>query len=510
MAFALGEGSLTTSLLVSLANAPDPDLTVSDAAFKRLDEFRDRVEQMLKGSDTVYGINTGFGYLSDVKIDDDKLDQLQVNLIRSHACGVGDHVGLEVVRACLVLRAHTFLIGYSGISRATVNCLLDCLKHDLLPVIPCQGSVGASGDLAPLAHLAMGLMGEGDVYLKGELMSASKAFESVGVKPIKPCPKEGLSLINGTHFMTSIASLALEEARILTHTADLATGLSLDAIRGTDAAFDSRIQDIRGQDGQKEAASHLRSLFPKRSSIMDTHDECTKVQDPYSFRCAPQVHGSTRDCLKFVEGIINNELNAVTDNPLVFENGDIISGGNFHGQPIAMAMDFLGIAVAELGNISERRIEKITNPNLSGGLPAFATNEGGLNSGYMIPHVVAAALVSENKIYCHPASVDSIPTSADKEDHVSMGPIAARKARRISRNVRHILAIELLAACQGLDLIEGGVTSTPLEAVRAKIRNIAPKMDVDRSLHKEIESISGWIGSRGALETVETAGVLVH
>jgi len=510
MTFQLGDDQLTSEILVELAKNPNPPVSISAGAFERLDRYRGMVDQMLASPKTVYGINTGFGYLADVKIDDDKLDQLQVNLIRSHACGVGDLVSLEVVRACLILRAHTFLIGHSGITRETVNCIMQCLKHDILPAIPCQGSVGASGDLAPLAHLAMGLMGEGEAYYGPELMQASEAFKLAGVEVIKPNAKEGLSLINGTHFMTAIASYAVEEVKTLIYTADLATGLSLEAIRGTDAAFDERIQNIRGQVGQKAAAAHLRQLFPEPSEIMRSHGDCGKVQDPYSFRCAPQVHGASRDALTYTENIVNRELNAVTDNPLVFENGDIISGGNFHGQPIAMAMDFLGIAAAEIGNISERRIEKITNPSLSGGLPAFATNDVGMNSGYMIPHVVAAALVSENKIYSHPACVDSIPTSADKEDHVSMGPIAARKARIIAKNVKNVLAIEILAACQGLDLIGEYKSTKPLQALRENVRKLAPKMDVDRSLHVEIKKISAWIGDKGPLETVENAGVLIH
>jgi histidine ammonia-lyase len=497
--FKLGEDQLTAEKLVELARAPRPAVTVSSSARARAESYRRHVDEILKSERRVYGINTGFGFMSDVAIDRDKLAQLQENLVRSHACGVGQPVDDDVVRALLVLRAHTFLLGHSGVRLLLVDHVLEFLKHDILPVIPCQGSVGASGDLAPLAHLALGLMGEGDVRVDGATQPAAEALRAKGLKPLKLAAKEGLALINGTHFMTTIAALAVAEASVLADTADVAAAMSLDAIRGTTRAYDPRVQSVRAQPGQADVAARMRSLFLGKDEIMDSHKDCGRVQDPYSFRCVPQVHGATRDTLAHVRAVVDRELNSVTDNPLVFDDGDIISGGNFHGQPVALVMDFLAIAVAELGSISERRIEKLTNPALSG-LPAFVIKDGGLNSGFMIPHVVAAALVSENKILCHPASVDSIPTSADKEDHVSMGPIAARKARQVIGNVRQVLAIELITAAQGIELHAPLKPAPVLAKVQGQIRQHAEFMGKDRSLAKDIARVATWIGGGGARE----------
>lgn len=507
--FSLGDDRLTPARLVALASSPNPAVIAKPAARERLKGFRSKIDDVLASDRRVYGINTGFGFLADVAIDKQKLGELQVNLIRSHACGVGDPVGDEVVRALLILRAHTFLLGHSGVREATLDLALAFLKHDILPVIPCQGSVGASGDLAPLAHLALGLMGEGDVRYKGETAAAGDVLKALGLNPLMPAAKEGLALINGTHFMTALGAFAVEEARAVTRAADVAASLSLDAVRGTVAAFDARVHAVRPHVGQRLVAENVRNLFRGADGIMASHKDCGKVQDPYSFRCVPQVHGASRDALAYAHGVMEIELNSVTDNPLVFDDGATLSGGNFHGQPVALAMDFLTIAMAEIGSISERRIEKITNPHQSG-LPAFATRESGLNSGFMIPHVVAAALVSENKILSHPASVDSIPTSADKEDHVSMGPIAARKAREVTRNVRRVLAIEFLAATQGLDLLAPLQPGAPLKAVLDEIRRIAPTMDRDRSLAKEIERVAVWIGEGGAERSVAAAGIALH
>lgn len=496
MSFKLGEDRLTTGKLVSLATGPNPDLVVTEEAWKKVDGFRDHVKEALKSEQKIYGINTGFGYLSNVSIEKDKLYELQVNLIRSHACGVGESMEPRMVRALLVLRAHTFLKGYSAVTRDCVESILTFLKHDILPVIPVKGSVGASGDLAPLSHLALGLLGEGDVFYENKVQPASCVLDQLGVKPFEPSAKEGLSLINGTQFMTTISSFAIEESKRLVIAADVATGLSLEAIRGTKAAFDARIHAVRPHKGQGVVAENILSLLEGNDEIMSSHTDCDKVQDPYSFRCAPQVQGASRDVLKFAETVIETDLNSVTDNPLVFENGDVISGGNFHGQPVAMAMDFLAIAMSELGSISERRTEKLTNPALSG-LPAFITKDSGLNSGFMIPHVVTAALVSENKVLCHPASVDSIPTSADKEDHVSMGPIAARKSREVIKNVAYILAIEMVASCQGIDLLEPLKPSPALKAIYDKLREYSDFMGQDRSLSKDFERITNWILSGG-------------
>lgn len=492
MSFSFGEDRLTTAILFDQIVNRKNDTKLSEEVKNRIISFRKHVEAALQSGRTIYGINTGFGYLSDVRIDDDKLTQLQENLVRSHACGVGDYASPEVVRGMLFLRAHTFSLGYSGITLECVKTILSFLEHDILPLIPSQGSVGASGDLAPLSHLALGFLGEGKVLYKDKVIPAKEALQSAKIKPLKLSPKEGLSLINGTQYMTTLAALAVEEAKVLFLSADVITALSLDALRGTTRAFDERIHKIRPQEGQIASAKRILEMFADSDPIMESHVDCSKVQDPYSFRCAPQVHGAAQDALAYVESKVNIELNSVTDNPLCFEDGDMVSGGNFHGEPMAMAMDFLAIAAAEVGSISERRTEKLTNPNMSG-LPAFLMEKGGLNSGYMIPHVVTAALVSENKVLAHPASVDSIPTSADKEDHVSMGPIAAWKARRIIKNLSNILAIELLAACQGLDLLKPLTPNVKLKKVYDAIRAMSPGMEVDRSLHEDILQVAEWL-----------------
>ena len=494
--------------LVSLSKCPSPNVDIDKQKFDLLQKYRDVIDDSIQKQVTTYGVNTGFGYLSQVNIPEEKLNELQLNLIRSHACGVGESASSQIVRSLLILRVHTFLLGHTGISQGCVKALLEFLEHDLLPQVPVKGSVGASGDLAPLAHLALGLIGEGKIYYKDQLQNASSALDAAGVGFYTPLAKEGLSLINGTHFMTALGAHAVNNASILSKTADIISSLSIDAIRGTTAAFDPRIHQVRKHIGQSDVANNLIKLIGE-SDILASHKLCDKVQDPYSFRCIPQVHGATRDVIKYCENVINIEINSVTDNPLVFLNNDIISGGNFHGQPIALALDFLGIAVAELGSISERRIEKITNPNLSS-LPAFVTSEGGINSGFMIPHVVSAALVSENKVYSHPASVDSIPTSADKEDHVSMGPIAARKADKIISNVSNILAIELLTACQALDLIKPLKPGPVLEKVYNQVRSFSHFMDKDRSLSEDIAIISEEIRKGTFISTVENEGVFLN
>jgi histidine ammonia-lyase len=501
MSFLLGKDRLTWRILTDLASKPYPDLFVDEAAWNRIARFRSIVDQAISSGQVIYGINTGFGFLSNVYIQPNQLQDLQYNLIRSHACGVGESATKEQIRALLILRAHTFLLGHSAITRTTVETVLSFLAHDILPIVPMQGSVGASGDLAPLAHLALGLIGEGKVYYKDSLVSAMDAINDAKLKPLIPRPKEGLSLINGTQFMAVIGAFAVKQADILVKTADMISAISLEAIRGTKAAFSEKIQLVRDQPGQKVVAENLLRILSGDDQIMESHLNCDRVQDPYSFRCIPQVHGASRDVIEFVSTRINGDLNSVTDNPLVFEDGSIISGGNFHGQPLAMALDFLAIAVAELGSISERRTEKMTNPAMSG-LPAFLMKDSGINSGFMIPHVVAAALVSENKILCHPASVDSIPTSADKEDHVSMGPISARKALKICHHVANILSIEALTAVQGIDILSPLKPSLLVSKIYDRIRQISPEMVKDRSLHQDIERTTAWIESGAALEIV--------
>ncbi len=507
--FLLGYDRLSPEILVSLSRSANPHLVVPTEVWNRLEAQRQDITRALNSGRKIYGINTGFGFLSDIAIEPDQIRQLQTNLVRSHACGVGEYLEPDLVRSLLILRAHTLLLGHSGVRRELVEQILAFIRLDILPVIPCQGSVGASGDLAPLAHLALGFMGEGLVTHGGRLKKAQEALDAVGLKGIALEAKEGLALINGTHFMTAVASWAVWESEVLSHSADIAAALSLDACRGTLVPFDDRIQRLRPHHGQGVVASNIRSIFASGpDTIVESHATCGKVQDPYSLRCVPQVHGASRDVIAHVAKIVEIELNSVTDNPLVFDEHTTLSGGNFHGQPIAMALDYLAIGVAELGSISERRTEKITNPHLSG-LPAFVTKNGGLNSGFMIPHVVAAALVSENKVLCHPASVDSIPTSADKEDHVSMGPIAARKARKVIYHVQRILAIEFLAAAQGLDILSPLVPNPALAALLSEIRKIAPEMEVDRSLSAEIEHIAQWIASNGPKNLMESIGVSI-
>ncbi|MCX6115971.1 MAG: histidine ammonia-lyase [Proteobacteria bacterium] len=502
MNFSLGEKNLTWEILTSLSSCPNPKMQVSESSWKRLDDFRIVVDKVINSGDVVYGINTGFGFLSDVKIERENLSKLQMNLILSHACGVGELASDELVRALLILRAHTFLIGHSAVRRKTVETILEFLKHDILPVVPMQGSVGASGDLAPLSHLAMGLIGKGKVKFRGNIVTCAEALKITGVQPLVPEAKEGLSLINGTQFMTVIAAFVLRDARAILRSADIISALSLDAIRGTDLAYAESIHEVRLQKGQRKVAANLRHIFSKTDDqIRSSHLHCAKVQDPYSFRCIPQVHGASRDAFDYCEIQVNNELNSVTDNPLVFLDGTIVSGGNFHGQPIAIAMDFLAIAISEIGSISERRIEKLTNPHMSG-LPAFVIADSGLNSGFMIPHVVAASLASENKILCHPASVDSIPTSADKEDHVSMGPIAARKAKQVCQHVMDILSIECLTAAQGIDLLKPLNLGAILGEVHRKVRSLSPELTGDRSLYEDIRFVSSWIIDDGPYKII--------
>jgi histidine ammonia-lyase len=489
--FRLGQDTLTTEKLVELASLPDPKIEITQGVWDQLNKFRQLLDESIKKDSLMYGVNTGFGYLSDVRIPDKDLDQLQKNLIRSHACGVGEPLSPIYVRGILISRCHSFLLGYSGVSQDCVALMVRFLKEDILPVVPSKGSVGASGDLAPLAHVAMGLLGEGLCYYKGSLNPEpiSPILKQLGIKPLIPKPKEGLSLINGTQVMTVLCAFAVERGKNLCYNGIYIAALSLDAVRGTKKAFDPRIHKLRPHPGQVEVAQILESIFQSQDDIMESHKDCGKVQDPYSFRCIPQVHGASLEAIKYAKAVLDRELGSVTDNPLIFEDGELVSGGNFHGQPVALAADFLTIALAELGSISERRIEKMTNPGLSG-LPAFVIQGSGLNSGFMIPQVVAAALVSENKVLSHPASVDSIPTSADKEDHVSMGTIAARKALNVCENLSYILAIEALCATQGVELLGKGRPALQLEGLFQKIRKLSPFLSEDRSLHEDIRTVA--------------------
>ncbi len=446
------------------------------------------LDSQIKAGETLYGVNTGFGLLSHVQIPSEDIEMLQYHLLRSHACGIGTPLEDRYVRAMLLLRASNLALGYSGVSLGLVEQILALLNRGVIPVVPQQGSVGASGDLAPLSHLALVLIGEGKARYKGQEMTGAQALSWVDLKPIQLGPKEGLALINGTQFMTAIGVLNLLEAEKLCNTADLTGAMTLEALRGTITAFLPEIHSVRPHPGQKRVADQLRKILLSgggKSEIAQSHENCGRVQDPYSLRCMPQVHGATRDTLDFVRKVLEREVNSVTDNPIVFpKEQKILSGGNFHGQIVAIAMDTLSIAVAELGSISEQRIEKLVNPTFSD-LPPFLTQQGGLNSGFMIVQVVAASIVSENKTLCHPASVDSIPTSADKEDHVSMGAWAAIKASKVVSNSKHILMMELLAAAQGIDFIRPLKSSEIIEKLHTLIRSQVAYLDTDRAFSND-------------------------
>jgi len=464
-------------------------------ARERVRAARAVIERAVERGEPIYGVNTGFGNLANVRIDDSDLETLQERLVLSHAAGMGEPLEAVAVRGMLLLRANTLARGHSGVRDVVIDRLLALLNAGLHPVVPSRGSVGASGDLAPLAHLALALLGRGEVFDRDRRRPATEALAEAGIEPLRLRVREGLGLINGTQAMTALLALSVLEARRLVRIADLVGALSTDALRGTDAAFDARIHQARGQVGQIASGANLQRLL-SGSAIRESHRlEDVRVQDPYSVRCMPQVHGAVRDVLADVERKVEIELNAATDNPLVFAQQDeSISGGNFHGEPMALAADFLAIALAELGSISERRTEKLTNDAFSG-LPPFLVANAGLNSGFMMAQVTAAALVSENKTLAHPASVDSIPTSADKEDHVSMGMWAALKLRSVVRNVRSILAIELAAAAQGVDLLRPLRSSAPLEALHADLRARVARWDEDREMAPDLAAAERFLAA---------------
>lgn len=477
-------------------------VSLDAAALERVVQARECVERRLRAGVVAYGINTGFGALADVTIPSDKLSQLQLNLIRSHACGVGEPLAKDVVRGMLVLRIQTILRGNSGARPVLVELMRDFLNHDIIPIVPRQGSVGACGDLAPLAHLALALIGEGEVIHAGAHKSAAAALEAHGLRALKPEAKEGLVLINGTQVMTSAGLHACADLHQLIRSADLAASVSLDALSGTLTAFRAEIHEVRPHRGQSVSARNVRNLLVE-DGIRNAHASCGRVQDAYSLRCVPQVHGAVRDTLSHAQSVLLVEANSSTDNPLVFpETDEILSGGNFHGEPVAMVLDFLAIAAAEIASISERRIEKLTNPHTSG-LPPFLSPDSGLNSGYMIPHVVAAALVSENKVLCHPASVDSIPTSAEKEDHVSMGMTAALKLGKVLENVGRVLAIELLAGCDGLEFHAPMTGGKGPRAAHKAVRTKVPRLVEDRSQAGDIAWMATQISSGAFMQAVE-------
>ncbi len=483
-------------------------LSIDPKAMEKMKASRAFVFDIVKKGNPVYGINTGFGALSSMHIQEKDLAQLQLNLIRSHCTGVGKPFSKEVTRAIMLLRANCLISGFSGVEPTTVQLLLDFINEHITPVVPEKGSVGASGDLAPLSHIALALIGEGEVEMEEKIISSKEAIEKIGKSPAVLGPKDGLALINGTACMAALGALAVFEAQAIMKLADIASTLTMDAVKGTDKAYNPKITMLKPHKGQIASVENLNKLLTG-SALKDSHPDCHKVQDPYSLRCVPQVHGACRQTLHHADEVIKTELNAVTDNPLIFvESGEVISGGNFHGEALALAMDYLAMGVAEICNISERRIEKMMNPVFSE-LPAFLTKNSGLNSGLMIAHVTAAALVSENKYLCHPASVDSVPTSTDKEDHVSMGVTAGRKLHEVIANAKTVLGIELLCNTQALDLQRPLTTSPALEAVYSSIRRKVDPIGEDRIFYKDINNIISLINSGEIVAAAESKiGVL--
>lgn len=494
--------SLTIKEVVAVARY-GKKVEIASIGKKNMETSRDMVEEIIEEGKTVYGITTGFGKFSNVRIDPEQTSELQENLIISHAVGVGKNLPEEVVRAMLLLRANALVKGYSGIRPQVVEMLIEMLNKAVHPVIPEKGSLGASGDLVPLAHMVLVMIGRGEAYYQGVRMPGKKAMERAGIPTIHLQAKEGLALINGTQAMTAIGTLAYYDAECLMKTADIVASMTAEALEVIMAPYDHKVQAVRPHQGQINAAANMRNLLAGSEIVANaTHG---RVQDAYSLRCIPQIHGASRDALAYVKKAIETEINAVTDNPILFrEEGKVISGGNFHGQPMALAFDFLGIAVSEFANEAERRIERLVNPALSGGLPAFLSANGGLNSGFMICQYCAAALVSENKILASPASVDSIPSSANQEDHVSMGTIAARKAQSIVENTRNVLAIELLCAAQGIDM-RGGKPALGSGAAYQAVRKEIAYADQDREFRLDISKAQQLIKDETILEAVYQA-----
>lgn len=478
-------------------------VALSKKAILNVNTSRALVEKLSRKKGRLfYGVNTGFGALCNVRISNDMVEKLQVNLIRSHAVGVGEALPEEVVRAMMAIRINTLIQGNSGVKLELVKLLVEFLNRGIHPCVPSQGSVGASGDLAPLAHMCLPLIGEGEVMYSGKKFPAKTILKKLKLKPIKLGSKEGLALINGTSMMSAIGSLALLDAERLIKMADISGAMSLEALKGTDIFLRKEIHALRPYKGQVNSADNMRKLIAG-SGISEKCRNVGKVQDAYSIRCIPQVHGASRDVLSYVRKVLETEVNSVTDNPLVFvKTEEILSGGNFHGQPIAFAMDFLAIAMSEVANIAESRVSRLINSRYSD-LPPFLVENSGLNSGFMVAQYTMAALVSENKVLCHPASVDSIPTCAGQEDHVSMGSIASRKARNVLNNATNVIAIEFLAAAQGLEFLNSFRSSAPLEAVRKLIRSEIPKLVNDRRIDVDIASIVKFMENGDIIKVAE-------
>lgn len=498
-----GEGLSLEDLRLAATGAAKVEL--SPSSLKKIDRSRKYVERLVDEGRVVYGITTGFGEFSSVHIEAPDAAALQRNLIVSHAAGCGEYYSREFVRAAMILRVNALAKGYSGITPATLGTLVAMINEDVVPRVPLHGSVGSSGDLVPLSHIVLAMMGEGETEYGGRKISAAAALKAAGIARAKLSYKEGLALINGTQMMTGVGALLCARAFELVKIANVVSALSTDALMGTPSAFNELISKVRPHRGQLECSRELTKLM-SGSDIVKSHTECGEVQDAYSLRCIPQVHGAVLDSVRHVASVLETEMNSATDNPLVFaEEGEVISGGNFHGEPVALAMDFLGIALCELASISERRTDRLVNPNSNNGkLPAFLVEKGGLNSGFMIAQYTSASIVSENKVLAHPASVDSIPTSAGKEDFNSMGSIASKKCIRILENVEQVLAIELLAACQGLDFRKPVKTSPRLGRAYSFVRKKISHLVTDRIMHEDIKAAIGIIRSEEFAGLVRT------
>jgi histidine ammonia-lyase len=498
MEFLILDGQPLTLAEIEAVSLGNCRVEIAPAAQTRMAASRATIEEILAAGQTVYGVNTGFGKLSDVRIPHESLAQLQTNLVRSHSAGVGSPLSEAESRGMLLLRANVLAKGFSGNRPELVDRLVAMLNAGVHPVIPEKGSVGASGDLAPLAHLALVVIGEGEAFYLGERMRGGEAMRRAGILPLALAAKEGLALLNGTQAMTGVGALAIARARRLVQLADVAGAMSLDALKGTPAAFDARIHEARPHAGQVAAAAHLIGLLDG-SEIRESHREhCSRVQDAYCLRCMPQVHGAVRDVLEHVAGVLETEAGSATDNPLVFPNlssrtqeHEVLSGGNFHGAPLAYAFDYAAIALTDLAGITERRIDRLLNPDINEGLPAFLSSDPGLSSGFMIAQIVAAALINECQVLAHPSSTGSIPTDGGKEDHVSMGMTGALKLRQIVEHVERIVAIELMCAAQALEFRRPLKSSPQLEGVHAAVRAVVPRLEQDRVLAPDIDALAG-------------------
>jgi len=482
---------------------------LAETSIAGVEKCRAYVDKVIANKDVVYGLTTGFGKFSTVSIPEENIAELQLNLIRSHSVSVGEAYDEATTRAIMLLRIAVLAKGHSGIRLQTLQALIQMLNSGVHPLIPKRGSVGASGDLSPLSHLALVLLGEGEAIYQGELMSGQAAMAKAGITPIRLAAKEGLALNNGTQVMAAIGVLALLDAERLCKQADITAAMSIDALKGTPRAFDPLVHKLRPHPGQKTSAENIRQLL-ENSPLRESHLNCGNVQDAYSLRCTPQVHGAVRDALAYARTVLDVEINSATDNPLIFpDEGKVISGGNFHGEPLAIAMDTMGIALSELANISERRMEQMLNPALSRGLSPFLAKRPGLDSGFMIMQLTAASLISENKVLAHPASVDSIPTSANQEDHVSMGSVSAIKLQQIVENVSNVIAIELIISAVALD--HRGIKSSPgLEAAKALLREQVATLQQDRVMYPDIRAALGMIKNAGILQAVDAVGVKIN